>query len=163
LFKLSVSVSTIYAVSIPGNSIQRDAPLVRNSSHCVIKQPRQVFPISFCETEILLNRKPDDFCRSGRNLPLRDATFLRICHIGEAGKNKHCSGIVIASDLVNHAKEIARLAREEQMLWIIAVSLIVLWALGLITSYTMGGFIHFLLVVAVIVVLVRIIRGDRRI
>ena len=94
---------------------------------------------------------------------MRDDTLLWIRHIGEAGKNKHCSGIFIAFELVNHAKEVARLAREEQMLWIIAVSLITLWALGLITSYTMGGFIHFLLVVAVIVVLVRIIRGDRRI
>ena len=47
------------------------------------------------------------------------------------------------------------------MLWSIAVVLIVLWALGLVTSYTMGGFIHILLVVAVIVVLVRIIQGRR--
>jgi len=45
------------------------------------------------------------------------------------------------------------------MLWTIAVVLIVLWLLGLVSSYTMGGFIHLLLVVAVIVVLVRIIRG----
>jgi hypothetical protein len=37
----------------------------------------------------------------------------------------------------------------------------VLWALGLVTSYTMGGFIHILLVVAVVVVLVRIIQGRR--
>jgi hypothetical protein len=47
------------------------------------------------------------------------------------------------------------------MLWSIAVVLIVLWALGLVTSYTMGGFIHILLVVAVIVILVRIIQGRR--
>ena len=47
------------------------------------------------------------------------------------------------------------------MLWTIAVLLIVLWGLGLVTSYTMGGFIHVLLVVAVIVVLVRIIQGRR--
>jgi hypothetical protein len=47
------------------------------------------------------------------------------------------------------------------MLWTIAVILIILWALGLVTSYTMGGFIHLLLVVAVIVVLVRIIQGRR--
>jgi hypothetical protein len=43
----------------------------------------------------------------------------------------------------------------------IAVILIVLWALGLVTSYTMGGFIHILLVIAVIVVLVNIISGRR--
>ncbi|HJX64804.1 MAG TPA: lmo0937 family membrane protein [Polyangia bacterium] len=47
------------------------------------------------------------------------------------------------------------------MLWTIAVLLIVLWGLGLVTSYTMGGFIHVLLVVAVVVVLVRIIQGRR--
>ena len=47
------------------------------------------------------------------------------------------------------------------MLWSIAVVLIVLWALGLVTSYTMGGFIHILLVVAVVAVLVRIIQGRR--
>lgn len=39
--------------------------------------------------------------------------------------------------------------------------LLVLWALGLVTSYTMGGFIHFLLVVAIIVVLIRVIQGRR--
>jgi hypothetical protein len=47
------------------------------------------------------------------------------------------------------------------MLWTIAVILIVFWALGLVTSYTMGGFIHLLLIVAVIVILVRIIQGRR--
>lgn len=47
------------------------------------------------------------------------------------------------------------------MLWTIAMVLLVLWALGLVSSYTMGGFIHLLLVVAVIVVLVRIIQGRR--
>lgn len=47
------------------------------------------------------------------------------------------------------------------MLWTIAVVFMVLWLLGLVSSYTMGGFIHILLVVAVIVVLVRIIQGRR--
>jgi hypothetical protein len=47
------------------------------------------------------------------------------------------------------------------MLWTIAVVLIVLWALGLVSSYTMGGFIHILLVVAIIVVLVNVIQGRR--
>ncbi len=45
------------------------------------------------------------------------------------------------------------------MLWTICVILLVLWALGLVSSYTMGGFIHVLLVIAVVVVLLRIIRG----
>ena len=47
------------------------------------------------------------------------------------------------------------------MLETIAVILLVLWALGLVTSYTMGGFIHILLVVAIVVILIRIIQGRR--
>lgn len=47
------------------------------------------------------------------------------------------------------------------MLWTIAVVLVVLWLLGLVTAYTLGGFIHVLLVIAVIVVLIRIIQGRR--
>jgi len=47
------------------------------------------------------------------------------------------------------------------MLWTIAVILIVLWLLGLITSYTMGGFIHVLLVIAIVVVLINVIQGRR--
>jgi Family of unknown function (DUF5670) len=43
----------------------------------------------------------------------------------------------------------------------LAVILIVLWALGFLTSYTMGGLIHILLVVAVVVILVRVIRGQK--
>ncbi len=45
------------------------------------------------------------------------------------------------------------------MLYTIAVVMLVLWLLGLITSYTMGGFIHVLLVIAIVVVLLRVIRG----
>lgn len=48
------------------------------------------------------------------------------------------------------------------MLWTIAVILLVLWLLGLITSSTMGGFIHILLVVAVVMVLVSFISGRKR-
>ena len=47
------------------------------------------------------------------------------------------------------------------MLWTIAVILVILWLLGLVSSYTMGGFVHVLLVVAIIVVLVRVIQGRR--
>ncbi len=49
------------------------------------------------------------------------------------------------------------------MLWTIAIILIVLWALGLVSSYTMGGLIHVLLVIAVIVVLLNIIQGRGRV
>ena len=47
------------------------------------------------------------------------------------------------------------------MLWTIAVVLLVLWALGLVTSYTMGGFIHVLLVIAIVVVLINVIQGRK--
>jgi len=47
------------------------------------------------------------------------------------------------------------------MVWTIAMILIILWALGLVSSYTMGGFIHILLVVAIIVVLLNVIQGRR--
>ena len=47
------------------------------------------------------------------------------------------------------------------MLWTIAIVLLVLWGLGLVTAHAMGGFIHILLVVAVVMVLVRIIQGRR--
>jgi len=47
------------------------------------------------------------------------------------------------------------------MLWTVAVILFVLWGLGLITSYTVGGYIHILLVLAVIVIVIRVIQGRR--
>jgi hypothetical protein len=47
------------------------------------------------------------------------------------------------------------------MLWTIAVILIILWLLGLVSSYTMGGVIHVLLVIAIIMILVNVIQGRR--
>lgn len=47
------------------------------------------------------------------------------------------------------------------MLWTIAVILLVMWALGMVSGYAMSGFIHVLLVIAVVVVLVRLISGRR--
>jgi hypothetical protein len=49
----------------------------------------------------------------------------------------------------------------QPMLWTIAVILFVMWALGMVTAYTMSGFIHVLLVLAIIVVLIRLIQGRR--
>jgi hypothetical protein len=48
------------------------------------------------------------------------------------------------------------------MLWTIFVILLILWLLGLMTSHTMGGFIHILLAIAIVVVLVQVTRGRRR-
>jgi len=47
------------------------------------------------------------------------------------------------------------------MLWTIAVILLVLWALGLVSAYTLGGYIHVLLVIALVVVLLNVIQGRR--
>jgi len=47
------------------------------------------------------------------------------------------------------------------VLWSLAVLLVVLWAVGLVTSYTMGGFVHILLVIALVVIVVRVIQGRR--
>jgi ABC-type transport system involved in cytochrome bd biosynthesis fused ATPase/permease subunit len=62
------------------------------------------------------------------------------------------------------ANGVVRMARFQQsyisiMLETIAIVLIILWLLGLVSSYTMGGFIHILLVLAVIVILIRLIQG----
>jgi hypothetical protein len=55
--------------------------------------------------------------------------------------------------------EISASAKGTTMLWTIAVILLVLWLLGMVSSYTLGGFIHILLVLAIIAVLVRLIQG----
>jgi hypothetical protein len=47
------------------------------------------------------------------------------------------------------------------MLWTIFVILLIMWLLGMVTSYTLGGFIHVLLVIAIVVVLIRVIQGRR--
>ena len=49
------------------------------------------------------------------------------------------------------------------MLWTIFVILLILWGVGLLTGYTMGGVIHVLLVIAIIVVLIQVIQGRRRV
>ena len=51
--------------------------------------------------------------------------------------------------------------KEVFMLWTIAVVLLILWAVGMVSSYTLGGFIHVLLLLALITVLIRVIQGRR--
>jgi hypothetical protein len=51
--------------------------------------------------------------------------------------------------------------KEDLMLWTIAVILVILWLLGLVTGYTMGYFIHILLVIAIVVVLIEVISGRK--
>jgi len=52
-----------------------------------------------------------------------------------------------------------RLRKEKFMLWTLFVILLILWLLGMVSSYTLGGFIHILLVVAVVVLLINVISG----
>jgi hypothetical protein len=56
----------------------------------------------------------------------------------------------------------ADVGEEDRMIWTIFVVLLALWLFGLVTSYTMGGFIHLLLLLAIVVFLVRFIQGRRR-
>ena len=58
-------------------------------------------------------------------------------------------------------RRVVSLGEGERMLETIAVILVVLWLLGLVSSYTMGGFIHLLLVLAVVVIVIRVIQGRR--
>ncbi|OGS49514.1 MAG: hypothetical protein A3J79_08655 [Elusimicrobia bacterium RIFOXYB2_FULL_62_6] len=51
--------------------------------------------------------------------------------------------------------------KEEHMLWTISVVLVILWVLGLLSGHTLGNYIHILLVIAVVTVLVRVIRGEK--
>jgi len=59
-------------------------------------------------------------------------------------------------------KKLGGVRKELNMLWTIFVILLILWGLGLMTGYTMGGVIHALLVIAIVVVLVQVIQGRRR-
>jgi hypothetical protein len=68
------------------------------------------------------------------------------------------SGTIPAANLSEKEKELAM-----DLLWTLAVILLILWLLGLVTAYTLGGFIHVLLVVAIIVILIRVIQGRRAI
>jgi hypothetical protein len=55
----------------------------------------------------------------------------------------------------------SRVERTKKMLWTIFLVLVVLWVLGLVSSYTLGGFIHLLLLVAVAVLVIRLLQGRR--
>jgi hypothetical protein len=61
----------------------------------------------------------------------------------------------------NFARRGTALSEEGVMLWTIAVILAVLWLLGMVSSYTMGGFVHFLLLLAIVVVLINVFQGRR--
>jgi uncharacterized membrane protein len=60
-------------------------------------------------------------------------------------------------------RNLMEISKRPTMLWTIFVILLVLWALGLMTGYTMGGVIHALLVIAIIVILIQVLQGRRRV
>ena len=60
-------------------------------------------------------------------------------------------------------KNLMALKKEATMLWTIFVILLVLWPLGLLTGYTLGGVLHALLVIAIIVMLIQVLQGRRRV
>lgn len=67
--------------------------------------------------------------------------------------------LTLAPGVCTPACEASGSGEKTTMLWTIAVLLLILWLLGMVSSYTLGGFIHILLVLAVIAVLIRIIQG----
>jgi hypothetical protein len=88
--------------------------------------------------------------------------FLSLGNVGagrpKAPHDRHPSvGLLVAE------KTIGTILSEEDMnmLWTIFVILLLLWALGLVTSYTMGGMIHLLLVIALVVVVIQLVQGRR--
>jgi hypothetical protein len=61
----------------------------------------------------------------------------------------------------NHSTSDAARKEHQEMLWTIAAVLVVLWLLGIVSAYTMGGFIHVLLVMALVVVVIQLIQGRK--
>jgi len=76
---------------------------------------------------------------------------------------KRCLTYTTGSSVRGYVAARRPLNKENEMLEAIAVILLVLWLLGLVSSYTLGGFIHLLLVLAIIVILLRVIQGRRAI
>ena len=85
---------------------------------------------------------------------------MRVTEDGEAFglENFHS----ISAPWQRGAKEVRNLNRKKiSMLWTIFVILLVLWLLGLVSSYTLGGFIHLLLVIALVVLIIQLLQGRR--
>lgn len=82
---------------------------------------------------------------------------LHLLHAPYGGKN------VVRYAPHDVATEVAHLshAKESDMLWTVFVVLLVLWLLGLVSSYTLGGFIHILLVLALVVLVINLVTGRR--
>jgi hypothetical protein len=91
--------------------------------------------------------------------PVRESDKQRFAFRTDADIHGHRKGS--AWDSWSDRKSLLRERGFRKMLWTIAVILLVLWAVGLVSAYTMGGFIHILLVIAIVMVLVNVIQGRR--
>ena len=80
-------------------------------------------------------------------------------HSLAAGGDLKCLTKIVFTTTCQTMTNFYRLKGETTMLWTIFVILLILWLLGLVSGYTIGGFIHILLVIAIVVVLIRIIQG----
>lgn len=81
---------------------------------------------------------------------LRQNTCFRLYFIHRASITQYDLGLKAAKG-----------RKEDRMLWTIVVVLLILWLLGLVTSYTLGGLVHLLLIIAIIMVIVNLISGRR--
>lgn len=92
-------------------------------------------------------------CTAERNSQVKNDPLRRVVTIlSRFILTVHTAGI-IAADYIR--------LKGKHMLWTICMVLVILWLLGIVTSYTMGGLIHILLVIAIIVVLLRVIQGRK--
>jgi hypothetical protein len=98
-----------------------------------------------------------------RRLPwnLRPILERRERGVGAAQSASRAAGFRLDSWLQQKTIGTTLSKENKNMLWTIFVILLVLWALGLVTSYTMGGMIHLLLVVALVVVVIQLLQGRR--
>ncbi len=87
------------------------------------------------------------------------ATFGTDCPSTTHGSAERRAGDRGVEIIVELLEKSAPGPKEEDMLWTVCVVLIVLWALGLVSAYTMGGYVHALLIVALMVMLGRVIQG----
>jgi hypothetical protein len=87
----------------------------------------------------------------------------------EALSSRHCDddpesylhAVISGPLLAKHCTSSEAEGETMDLLWTVAVILVILWLLGLVTSYSLGGFVHILLVLAIIVILIRVIQGRR--
>jgi Family of unknown function (DUF5670) len=113
-----------------------------------------------CATEQTANVKPSKLRSSlEAHCTARRLRFVELTRRRDRGAGERFSRPAIEATSANNRKLGQR--KVHSMLYTIAVILLILWLLGLVTSYTLGGFVHILLVVAIIMILVNLISGRR--